>query len=143
MVGWHHRLNGHECEQALGVGDGLGSLEYYSPWMAESRTRLSSWTELSWAEWCVLSCSVVYNCVTTWTGHCQAPLSLEFPRQEYCSGLPLPTSGDLPDPGVEPTYPASPALLGGFFTTEQPGKLPPVYELPKIRCNWVSPFFVL
>ena len=32
MVGWHHRLNGHECEQALGVGDGQGSLEYCSPW---------------------------------------------------------------------------------------------------------------
>jgi len=32
MVGWHHRLNGHEFEQALGVGDGLGSLLYCSPW---------------------------------------------------------------------------------------------------------------
>ena len=32
MVGWHHRLNGHEFEQALGVGDGQGSLAYYSPW---------------------------------------------------------------------------------------------------------------
>ena len=32
MVGWHHRLNGHEFEQALGVGDGQGSLMYCSPW---------------------------------------------------------------------------------------------------------------
>ena len=32
MVGWHHRLNGHECEQAPGVGDGQGSLVCYSPW---------------------------------------------------------------------------------------------------------------
>ena len=32
MVGWHHRLNGHEFEQTLGVGDGQGSLECYSPW---------------------------------------------------------------------------------------------------------------
>ena len=32
MVGWHHLLNGHEFEQALGVGDGQGSLECYSPW---------------------------------------------------------------------------------------------------------------
>ena len=32
MVGWHHRLNGHESEQALGVGDGLGSLACYSSW---------------------------------------------------------------------------------------------------------------
>ena len=32
MAGWHHRLNGHEFEQALGVGDGQGSLVCYSPW---------------------------------------------------------------------------------------------------------------
>ena len=32
MVGWHHRLDGHEFEQALGVGDGQGSLKGYSPW---------------------------------------------------------------------------------------------------------------
>ena len=32
MVGWHHRLNGHECESALGVGDGQGSLVYWSLW---------------------------------------------------------------------------------------------------------------
>ena len=32
MVGWHHRLNGHEIEQALGAGDGQGSLAYCSPW---------------------------------------------------------------------------------------------------------------
>ena len=40
-----------------------------------------------------------------------------FPRQEYCSGLPFPSPGDLPDPGIEP---ASPALAGGFFPTETP-----------------------
>ena len=43
---------------------------------------------------------------------CQAPLSMGFSRQEYCSGLPCPPSGDLPDPGIEP---ASPASTGGFF----------------------------
>ena len=32
MFGWHHQLDGHECEQALGVGDGQGSLACYSPW---------------------------------------------------------------------------------------------------------------
>ena len=45
----------------------------------------------------------------------QAPLSMGFPRQEYWSGLPFPSLGDLPDPGIEP---ASPALSGGFLTTE-------------------------
>ena len=42
-----------------------------------------------------------------------------FPRQESWSGLPFPSPGDLPDPGIEPM---SPALAGGFFTTEPPGK---------------------
>ena len=41
-------------------------------------------------------------------------------RQEYWNGLPFPSPGDLPDPGIEPE---SPALLGRFFTTEFPGKL--------------------
>ena len=47
---------------------------------------------------------------------------MEFPRQEYWSGLPFPPPGDLLDPGVEPTSPGSPALAGRFFTTEPPGK---------------------
>jgi len=49
----------------------------------------------------------------------QAPLSLEFPRQEYWSGLLLPSPGLLHNPGIEPT---SPAFAGRFFTTEPPGK---------------------
>ena len=48
-----------------------------------------------------------------------APLSVGFSRQEYWSGLPFPSPGDLPDPGIEP---ASPELAHGFFTTEPPGK---------------------
>ena len=44
MVGWHHRLNGHEFEQALGDGEGQGSLECCSPWAAKSRTWLRDWT---------------------------------------------------------------------------------------------------
>ena len=47
----------------------------------------------------------------------QAPLSLEFSRQEYWSRLPFPTSGDLSDPEIESVYLVSPALVGGFFTT--------------------------
>ena len=56
--------------------------------------------------------------VTLWTVACQAPLSVGFSRQEYWSGLPFPPPGDIPDPGTKPT---SPALAGGFFTTELPG----------------------
>ena len=44
---------------------------------------------------------------------------MEFSKQEYWSGLPFPTPGDLPDSGIEPV---SPALAGGFFTAELPGK---------------------
>ena len=51
----------------------------------------------------------------------QAPLSMGFSRQEYWSGLPCPSPGDLPDPGTEPMSLVSPALAGGFFTTEPPG----------------------
>ena len=52
---------------------------------------------------------------TPWTVAGQAPLSMGLPRQEYWSGLPFPFPGDLPDSGIKPT---SPALAGGFFTTE-------------------------
>ena len=54
---------------------------------------------------------------TPWTVVCQAPLSVGFPRQEYWSGLPFPSSGDLLDPGIEPV---SPALAGGFYAAEPP-----------------------
>ena len=50
---------------------------------------------------------------TPWTVVHQASLSMRFLRQEYCSGLPFPSPGDLPNPGIEP---ASPALAGRFFT---------------------------
>ena len=60
--------------------------------------------------------------VTPWTVAYQAHLSMEFSRQEYWSELPFSTPGDLPDPGIKPTSLASPALVGGFFTTVPPGK---------------------
>ena len=50
------------------------------------------------------------------------PLSLEFSRQEYWCGLPFPSPEDLPNPGIEPESLVSPALAGGLFTTEPPGK---------------------
>ena len=65
--------------------------------------------------------------VTPWTVAHQAPLSMELPRQEYWSGLPFPTPGDLLDPGIEPASLASPTLAGGFFTTVPPGK--PAYHI--------------
>ena len=65
------------------------------------------------------SCSVVSNSSTPWTVARQAPLSMEFSRQEYWSGLPLPPPGDPPDPGIEPR---SPALQANSLTTELQGK---------------------
>ena len=53
----------------------------------------------------------------------QVPLSVEFSRQEYCSGLPCPPPGDLSHPEIESTFLVSSALAGRFFTTEPPGKL--------------------
>ena len=47
MIGWHHRLDGHEFEQAPGVGDGQGSLTCCSPWGSQSHKWLSDWTELN------------------------------------------------------------------------------------------------
>ena len=57
-----------------------------------------------------------------WTVAHQAPLSMEVSRQEYRSGLPFPSPGDFLDSGIEVMSLASPALAGGFFTTEPPGK---------------------
>ena len=54
----------------------------------------------------------------------QAPLSMEFSRQEHWSGLPFPSPGDLPDPGIKPASLMSPALAGGFFTTSATGENP-------------------
>ena len=50
------------------------------------------------------------------------PLSMELSRQEYSSGLPFPSPGDLPNPGILPVSPASPALAGRFFPTVPSGK---------------------
>jgi len=72
----------------------------------------------------VLSCfSRVQLFAILWSIVCQAPLSMGFSRQEYWSGLPFPSSGDLPDPGMEPVFLTSPALAGRFFLPlAPPGK---------------------
>ena len=54
----------------------------------------------------------------------QAPLSMEFSRQEYWRWLPLPPPGDLPNPGMEPTSPVSPALQVDSLPAEPLGKIP-------------------
>ena len=66
---------------------------------------------------CVYVFSHVQLFVTPWTTACQAPLSMEFSKQDYWSGLPHPLSGDLPDPGIKPESLVSPTLADEFFTT--------------------------
>ena len=71
---------------------------------------------------CAQSLNRVRLFAIPWTAGRQAPLSMEFTRQEHWGGLPFSPSGDLSHPGTEPESPASPALAGRFFTTEPPGK---------------------
>ena len=63
---------------------------------------------------CVLSCVQLF--ATPWTVAHQTPLSKEFFRQEYWSGLLFPSLGDLPNPGIKPSFLVNPALAGRFFT---------------------------
>ena len=83
-----------------------------------------------------LKCVCTLNCVwlfaTTWTIAPQAPLSVEFSRQEYWIGLPFPTPGDLPKPGIESMFPA---LAGRFFTTAPPRKRMIMYTYKHIIHN--------
>ena len=79
---------------------------------------------------CCYHCAKLLSCVwlfaTPWTVACQVRLSMEFSRQEYWNGLPFPPPGDLPNPGIEPSWLVSPALAGGFFITVPPGKPHPI-----------------
>ena len=71
-------------------------------------------------------CSFVLSHVqlfaTPWTAAHQVPLSMGFSRQEYWSGLPSPSAGDRPHPGINPKSLVSPALAGGFLTTDLSGR---------------------
>ena len=69
---------------------------------------------------CVLSHVQVFEIL--WTVAHQAPLSMEFSRQEYWSRLPYATPGDLPDPGIEPASYASPELAGDSLPVAPPRK---------------------
>ena len=70
--------------------------------------------------------------VIPWAVACQAPLSMEFCRQEYWSGLLFPPPGYLPYPGIELKSPVSPALQAGSLPAEPSGRLP-IMILSKFR----------
>ena len=80
----------------------------------------------------MLSCFLCVRLFATlWSIASQVLLSMESSRQEYWSGLPRPTPGDLPNPGTEPVSLMSPALTSGFFTTSI------TWEAP-IICSFIS-----
>ena len=79
--------------------------------------------QVKWSEVKLLSRVQLF--ATPWTVACQAPPSLGFSRQEYCSGLLFPSPGDLPDPGIEP---GSPTLEADALTSEPPGEPCCIYK---------------
>ena len=80
------------------------------------RPTLLDWPKARLVSALLRACSVAqFSALCSSMGCIPPPLSVGFPRQEYWSGLLFPPSGDLPDPGIAP---ASPALVGGFLTTE-------------------------
>ena len=79
---------------------------------------VNEWVKKMWCM-CVLSHSVLSDSATPWTVAHQAPLSMGFSRQESWSGQPFPSSGNLPDPGMEPM---PPALQVDSLPSEPPGK---------------------
>ena len=98
---------------------------------------------------CVCVCESVSHVLlfaTPWTMACQAPQSMGFSRQEYCSGLPFPSPEHLPDPGIKPR---SPTLEADALTSEPPGKQygrprfnPWVWKIPWRRKWQPTPVFL-
>ena len=80
----------------------------------------------------MLSCVELF--VTPWTVTCQAPLFIKFSKQEYWSGLTFPTPGNLPDPGMESTFPTSLALAGSSLPLSHLGS----QEVHERKCQLLS-----
>ena len=84
----------------------------------------------------VKSLSRVRLFATPWTEAYQAPQAMEFSRQEYWSGLPYPSPGDLPNPGIEP---GSPTLQADALPSKPPGKYSPkTYPLSPVFSNIIK-----
>ena len=88
------------------------------------------------------SCSVTSICVrlfaTLWTVARQAPLSIAFSRQEYWSGLPFPSAGDLPRPPLHQTYVSCRTCIAGKFFTTEPLRKPRTVIAPQLILNTTS-----
>ena len=115
IVGWHHRLNGHEFEQTPGDSGGQGILACCSPRGDKESDTTEPLNDNSLYSHYLSAQSLRHaqGFEILWTIAFQVPLSMGFSRQEYWSGFPCLSPGDLPDPGIEPR---SSALVGRFFT---------------------------
>jgi len=119
--------NGEQVQEEPPVQGGPGDLGSASGSTAALGPRhLPQVTQPLWAApsslWGCVRIPRPRACVLSRFSHvqlCKASLSLGFSRQEYWSGLPCPSAGDLLDPGIEPVSLTSPALAGGFFNTSQ------------------------
>ena len=133
MVGWHHHLDGHEFEWALGSGDGQEAWHAAVHGVTKSQTWMNDWvTELKiyiyiynlspQARICGCmnpqSCLILCNLMDV--AH-RAPLSMKLSRQKYWGMLPFATWGDLPDLGIESASPLSPALQVDTLPTNHQG----------------------
>ena len=144
MVGWHHQLNGHKFEKALGVGDGQGSLVHCSPWghKESDMTEQLNWTELDMNKlgslllrktesilymkiihiiifYLCLSVKLLQSCLTLCDPMGSSPpgFSVHEILQARTLELPYALPADLPNPMTEYSILMSPILADGFFTT--------------------------
>ena len=108
----------------------LGLLNHCGWWLQPWNKKMLALGKKAMTNLCLLSCfSCVQLFANLWTVAHQAPFSMGFSRQEYWSGLPFPSPGDLPHPGTEPM---SLVLASGFFTAEPPEKAK--YSVPLWYC---------
>ena len=105
-----------------GAGEGNGKVGKHENWRPLQH-QASPWHHFLSHLSCA-ACSATQSCPTVcepmdWVD-CQAPMPMEFSRQEYLSGVLFPIPGDLPNPEIKPTSLVSPALTVGFFPTSAP-----------------------
>ena len=96
--------------------------------------RKKSWRTYPGAQ----SVSCVWLFATQWTAARQVPLSMEFSRQEYWSGLSFPTPGDFPKPEIRPMSLVSPTPAGRSLTTDPPGTPMTLHNSPIVSRFWSS-----